>query len=241
MSPPDRVVRKGGCVPDPMTEWLLSKHERGNPQTRLDDQHPGDAGVVGGQPGPPADPRLDVLRGAVRADRGHPRRRPRLLHRLAGRRRRAADGRARQRGGRGARPRRRARCRRTRPGLALAQGRVRVHRAREQAARPRAAASVAPRRCSTCGSGSAGRTTRRCSSSGTATTRPATSRTSAASTCATRAATTPTTRGDPQAQPNLAEEYGRTRPGTTPRRRSAGPRCTTWRRSSASAGRTRRR
>jgi len=29
-------------VPDPMTEWFLSKHERGNPQTRLDDQHPGD-------------------------------------------------------------------------------------------------------------------------------------------------------------------------------------------------------
>ena len=46
--------------------------------------------------------------------------------------------------------------------------------------------------------------------------------------------------GDPQAQP-LAEEYGDTRPGTTSRWRSTGRRCTTSRPSSASAGRTRRR
>src|SRR5215213_4348393 len=55
----------------------------GQPEHPPRRQPPGRAGVVGGQPGPSAHPRSDVLRRAVRASRGHPRRRPRLLHRLA--------------------------------------------------------------------------------------------------------------------------------------------------------------
>ena len=199
-------------MPDP-SDWLLTKPERGNPATRLDDAAPRRAGLVGGQPGPAADPRRDVLRRAVRTDRGHPGRRPGLLHRLAGRRRRAAHRRAGQRGRRGARPRRRARGRRPRAGLALAHGApsaspptrtCRLGRALQK----RGAEAILDMRVRTGGSPPP----EAASSSGTATTRPATSPTSAASTCATRVATTPTHGGDPQALDNMAEEYGDTPP-----------------------------
>jgi hypothetical protein len=41
---PRRVLRQGDLVPDSHepTEWLLSKAERDNPCTRLDDSHPGE-------------------------------------------------------------------------------------------------------------------------------------------------------------------------------------------------------
>ena len=54
-----------------LTDWLLTKAERGNPRTRARRRPPGRAGLVRGQPGPAADPRVDVLRRALRADRGH--------------------------------------------------------------------------------------------------------------------------------------------------------------------------
>ena len=119
----------------------LAAHEGGARQSPDPPRRstPGPAGVVRGQPGPAADPRVDVLRRAVRTDRGHATRRPGLLHRLAGRRGRAAHRRAGQRGRRGPRTRRRARRRRTRPGLAFAQGCVRLHRPREPPPRARAA------------------------------------------------------------------------------------------------------
>ena len=63
-----------------------------------------------------------------------------LLHRLAGRRRRAAHRRAGQRGGRGPRPCRRARRRRPRAGLAVALRGDGVHLAGEPAPRPGPAA-----------------------------------------------------------------------------------------------------
>ena len=87
------------------TDWLLTKAERANDQTGLDDRHPGDAAWSEGNLVRP------LIHGAtyfaelferLEATRDG---RPGLLHRLAGRRRRAAHRRARQRGRRGARAR----------------------------------------------------------------------------------------------------------------------------------------
>ena len=73
---PDRAPIWAPCRdarPDRLAADPARARQPGHPARRA---APGGAGLVGGQPGPPADPRRDVLRRAVRADRGDPRRRP---------------------------------------------------------------------------------------------------------------------------------------------------------------------
>ena len=138
------------------TDWLLTASERANAQTSLDDRHPGDEAWSEGNLVRP------LIHGATYFAELYERleatraRRPGLLHRLAGRRRRAAHRRARQRGRRGAGPRRRARCRRTRADLALPHGDAELQRRARTACSAGSSSSAAPRRCSTCGCGMGG-------------------------------------------------------------------------------------
>ena len=87
------------------TDWLLTKSERANAQTRLDARHDGEVAWSEGNLVRP------LVHGATYFaelyDRLEETRawRPGVLHRLAGRRRRAPDRRARERGRRGARSR----------------------------------------------------------------------------------------------------------------------------------------
>ena len=209
-------------MPDP-SDWLLTQPERGNPATRLDDLHPGEQAWSEGNLVRP------LIHGATYFAE--------LYERIEATR--AGDlvfftdwqgdaderltgepgsevaevlGRADERG---------VDVR----GLVWRSHseRDRLHVRREPAARPGPAASVAPRRSSTCGCAPAARTTRSSSSSGTATTRRATSPTSAASTCATRAVTTPTTAATRRPRTTWPGSTARRRRGTTSRRPSAGP------------------
>ena len=121
------------------TDWLLTTSERANAQTRLDDRHPGDDGLVRGQPGPAADPRQRPTSPSSTSDS----RRPSPATSCSSPTGRATPtssctGEPGQRGRRGAGPGRRARCRRTRADLALAHGEAQLQRRGEPAARPAA-------------------------------------------------------------------------------------------------------
>ena len=215
---------------DEPEQWLLSAEERGNPAH-------GAARLDGGQPRRAAAARQHLLRPAGRGGAVAERRRPPVLHRLAGRSRRAAarrgpDGRrAVHRGGQARRVRPRA-------GLALAHGpavaeqggqpRPRPRdRARRRRGDPRPADPPDGQPPPEAGRPAARRGRRR-----------RTSRSSAGSTSATAAATTPTTaatrRPLPMAAGLRAEPAVARRPAADPRtgRRT----CSTP--SSASAGTT---
>ena len=77
------------------TDWLLTKAERGNPSTRLDDSHPGDQAWSEGNLVRPLIHGATYFAELYERLEATRRRRPGALHRLAGRRRRAAHRRAR--------------------------------------------------------------------------------------------------------------------------------------------------
>ena len=110
------------------TDWLLTKSERANPQTRLDDRHPGETAWSEGNLVRP------LVHGATYFAELHERieaTRPGdlvLFTDWQGDADERLTGEPGQRGRRGARSRRRARGRRTRPDLALALGEAELQR-----------------------------------------------------------------------------------------------------------------
>ena len=202
-----------GPVTDPR-DWLLTATERGNPSTRLDDQHPGRPGVVGGQPGHAAGPRGVVLpRSCYERARPRPGRATWCS---------SPTGRATPTSGSPASPARRWRRCSARADERGVDVRGLVWRShldqtgffatREPA--PRRAAAAPGRRGA---AGHAGPDRRLAPPEVRGRPPPrrpdaATSRSSAASTSPTTGATTRTHRGDPQPQPLSGDEYGATPP-----------------------------
>ena len=151
--------REGGRVVR-HTDWLLTKSERANAQTRLDDRHPGETAWSEGNLVRP------LIHGSTYFAELHDRIEAAQPGDLVfftdwqGDADEQLPGEARVRGRRGARPGRRARGRRTRADLALALREAQLQLRARTASSAVSSRSAGQRHCSTCACARAARTTR---------------------------------------------------------------------------------